>query len=105
MNKIIIIAIAGWMLFGAQRAQAAAMEPGVEQTREERKEARQIKKEARKAKRAEYQHRERGASAQPDRHRIMRDNVRQRKQIDKASRKENRRKWGTNKGGDVFGIY
>jgi len=37
--------------------------------------------------------------------RMDRENYKQRKKMEKASRKENRRGWGTNKNGDAFHIH
>ncbi len=110
MKRFLIVALTGWVLSGAYTAGAALIcnstyHSAALQTREDRKAGRAYNKERRKAERAEYRSRYREKTGRSDPDRIMRENIRQRKKMDKAARKENRRNWGTNELGDPFGIY
>ncbi len=106
MKKVVIIALAVSLLAAPVATEAASVlnfvkAPLPEQTND-KKEARKQKKELRQGKRNEFRH---GTGKGSDYDRRMRENLRQRKKMDKASRKENRKNWGTNQNGDVFGIY
>jgi len=108
---IIVLVCAGWIFFGVLPAEA---KPGKSMAQtgffssfsQDKKEARALRREERKARRAAYKAGfYNGAGLKQDNTRMNRNNYKQRKKMDKASKKENRKKWGTNQGGDVFGVY
>lgn len=109
MKRFLIIALAGLVLSGGYDANAAMTGSSYynspqKLTRSERKAERAYRKEQRKAKRAEYRARLREKNGRGDYDMMMRENNRQRRKMEKASRKENNRRWDTNELGDVFRI-
>lgn len=75
MKKLLILALAGWISFSSCSSSRHADSGG--------------------------KHR----SSKADYKRAMRENYKQRKKMDREARRENKRNWGQNKNGDVFGIY
>jgi uncharacterized protein YxeA len=104
MKKILIIALTVWVLSGTHTTKAASIDNtsyyDLPQSKSDRKAEREYRREQRKAKRAEY----RAKHGKSDYVRTIKDNNKQRRKMDKASRKENRRRWDTNELGDVYGI-
>lgn len=66
----------------------------------DRKAAREYRKEQRRARSAEY----RAKHGKSDYVRMMKENNKQRRKMDKAARKQNRGKWDTNELGNVYGV-
>jgi len=111
MKKIVLIAAAGLVFFSFYpaiqvSAKSTAYPATAAMSLQDRKEARQLRREERKDRRAAYKSNGyTGAGSKQDNARINRENYKQRKQMERASRKENGRKWGSNQNGDVFGVY
>jgi hypothetical protein len=103
MKRFLIMVLASWLLSGPCTANAAPLETCAydAQSTSDKKAERQYRKEQRKARRAEY----RAKHGQSDYARMTRENNKQRKRMDQASRKENRKRWDTNELGDVYGIH
>lgn len=104
MKQFLIIALAIWMLAGTYSAKAVSIDNATYydllQSKSDRKAEREYRKEQRKASRAEY----RAKNGKSDYVRVMKENNKQRRKIDKAAKKGNSRGWDTNELGNVYGI-
>jgi len=96
---------AGWLFFGTESAIAAEPSGFVPLQQNERKEARKARRAERKARHEEYMSRTHGSSKNLERRRIEKENYKQRRQMERAARRQNRGNWGSNVNGDVFQVY
>ena len=88
MKKLLILALTGWIVLASCSASSHAVSD---------------KKAARKERKEEYA--VKNGSSKKDYKQTMKENYRQRKRMEREARKENKRSWGQNKNGDVFGVY
>ena len=109
MKKLLVFAVTACLLTSPDTSSAVAAERSIGflhmAAQCDRKEARKLRKENRKARREAFKSRNGAGAAKSDYNRIMKENYKQRKKMERASRKENRSNWGTNQSGDVFNVF
>jgi hypothetical protein len=110
MKNLLVLALTACTLAVTYSSQAVYVESSTSAIADmtlqtDKKEARKLKRENRKATREAYKNRTGSGATKSDYGRIMKENYRQRKKMEKASRKENRRNWGRNQSGDVFQVF
>ncbi len=110
MRHALFTAMFSWLLLSTQGSEAVAQPHLGPSFTADQHDSRAIKrlhrKQNRKALRKQVKNRDAStARRKEDEKRWMRENQKQLKKMEKASKKENRKSWGTNEMGDVFGVY
>lgn len=107
MKRILIIACVTLLMLDTYQADASSAKGNTYSYQNNKKEARKARKEERRAMREEYRNRTGGDTRTKERQaQITKENYKQRKKMDKATRKQNRKNnYGRNDLGNVFQVY